>query len=119
MRSWLLNGDHIFSQESRECLRKVVIDMTSKEQFCTALFCCKWYVSLVGVIGGKLFLIDTHPVNQDPGGNGHGGLVKVYRDCSPKACEALRGWIWKRLRTGRGLMKKAGHSFLLMSPETK
>lgn len=114
----ILHGNHIFSPESRECLRKVVIDM-SKEQLCTALFCCEPYVFLVGVVGGKLFLIDTHPVNQDLGGNGHGGLVKVYRNCSPKACEALCAWIWKRLKTGGGLTKKAGHSFLFMSPETR
>ena len=50
--------------------------MTTKEQFCTALFCCEPYVFLVGVMSGKLFLIDTHPVNQDLGGNGRGGLVR-------------------------------------------
>ena len=93
--------------------------MTTKEQFCTALFCCEPYVFLVGVMSGKLFLIDTHPVNQDLGGNGHGGLVKVYHNCSPKAFEALCGWIWKRLRAGGGLTEKAGHSFLFMSPETR
>ena len=64
--------------------------MTTKEQFCTVLrVCCKPYVFLVGVMSGKLFLIDTHPVKQDLGGNGRGGLVKVYHNCSPKACEAL------------------------------
>ena len=86
--------------------------MTSKEKFCTALFCCEPYVFLVGVIGGKLFLIDTHPVNQDLGGNGQGGLVKVYHDCSPKACEALCGWIWKRLRTGGGFSDEEGGALL-------
>ena len=115
----VLHGDHIFSPQSREFLRKPVIDMTTKEQFCTALFCCEPYVFLVGVMSGKLFLIDTHPVNQDLGGNGRGGLVKVYHNCSPKACEALCGWIWKRLRAGGGLTEKAWHSFLLMSPETR
>ena len=117
--SSILHGEHIFSPESRACLRKTVSDIASKEQFCTALFCCEPYVFLVGVRGGKLFLIDTHPVNQDLGGNGHGGLVKLYHNCSPKACEALCGWLWERLRTGGGLTEKAGHSFLLMSPETR
>ncbi|XP_044170463.1 uncharacterized protein LOC122954481 isoform X2 [Acropora millepora] len=117
-REKILHGEHIFSPESRACLRKAVSDIASKEQFCTALFCCEPYVFLVGVLGGKLFLIDTHPVNQDLGGNGHGGLVKPYHNCSPKACKALCGWLWQRLRTGGGLTEKAGHSFLLMSPET-
>ena len=118
-REKILHGEHISSAESRACLREAVSDIASKEQFCTALFCCEPYVVLVGVLGGKLFLIDTHPVNQDLGGNGHGGLVKLYHNCSPKACEALCGWLWERLRTGGGLTEKAGHSFLLMSPETR
>ena len=115
----VLHCHHIFSPQSRECLRKAVINMTGKEKFCTALFCCEPYIFLVGVMSGKLFLIDTHPVNQDLGGNGYGGQVKVYHSCSPKAYEALCGWICNRLRVGGGLTEKARHSFLLMSPETR
>lgn len=115
----VLHGDHIFLPQSRECLREAFINMTTKEQFCTALFCCELYISLVGVMSGKLFLIDTHPLNRDLGGNGHGGLVKVYHNCLPKAYEALCGWIWKWLRAGGGLTEKAGHSFLVISPETR
>ena len=61
---------------------------------------------------GKLFLVDTHPVNWDLGGNGN-GLLKVFQNDSPKVCAALCAWIWKRLRAGGGLIKKAGHSFLV------
>ena len=69
-------------------------------------------------MGGKLFLVDTHPVNRDLGGNGN-GLLKVFQNDSPKACAALCAWIWKRLRAGGGLTKTAGHSFLVMSPEER
>ena len=87
-------------------------------RFSTAMFCCEPYVFLIGVMGGKLFLVDTHPVHGDLGGNGN-GLLTVIRNCLPRACDALCAWIWKQLRAGDGLTKEAGHSFLVMSPDKR
>ena len=114
----ILHCHHVFSKEARECLRNAIIEIGSKAQFSTAMFCCEPYVFLIGVMGEKLFLVDTHPVHRDLGGNGN-GLLKVFRNCSAKACDALCAWIWKRLRAGGGLTKEAGHSFLVMSPEER
>lgn len=83
----ILHGHHVFSQEARECLQKAISEMSSKAQFSTAMFCCKPYIFLTGVTGGKLFLVDTHPVNRDLGGNGN-GLLKVFQNDSPKVCAA-------------------------------
>ena len=114
----ILHGHHVFSQEARECLWNASSEMGFKGQFSTAMFCCEPCVFLIGVMGGKLFLVDTHPVNRNLGGNGN-GLLKVFQNCSLKACAALCAWIWKPLRMGGGLTKKAGHSFLVMSPEER
>ena len=43
----------------------------------------------------------------------------IFRNCSPRACDALCAWIWKRLRAGGGLTKEAGHSLVVMSPEER
>ena len=57
----ILHGHHVFSQEARECLRKAISERSCKAQFSTVVFCCKRYIFLIGVMGGKLFLVDTHP----------------------------------------------------------
>ena len=57
----ILHGHHVFSQEARDCLRKAISEMSSKAQFSTAMFCCEPYIFLIGVMGGKLFLVNTHP----------------------------------------------------------
>ena len=84
----ILHGHHVFSQEARECSRKAISEMSSKAQFCTAMFCYEPYIFLIGVMEGKLFLVDTHPVNRDHEGNGN-GLLKVFQNDSPKAYAAL------------------------------
>lgn len=114
----VLHAKHVFPQESRECLRETIGEMATKEKFCTALFYSEPHVFLTDIMERKLFLVDTHPVNQDLGGNGN-GLVKLYHNCLTKACEALCRRLWKRLRTGGGLTKEAGYSFLVMFPEKR
>lgn len=115
----ILHAGHVFSQDSRQCLRNAVEKMASLEHLSTALFCCEPYVFLVGKMDGQLFLIDTHPVGQDLGGNGEGGLLKIFTNASSDACESLCSWIWKRLRLSGALGNCAAQSFLFMTPDTR
>lgn len=81
----ILHCHHVFSKEARECLRNAIIEIGFKAKFSTAMFCCEPYVFLIGVMGEKLFLVDTHSVHRNLGN----GLLRVFRNCSPRACDAL------------------------------
>ena len=74
------------------------------------------YIFPVGKHKDALFLIDTHPVPEDLGGN-YNGLLLVTPDNSPRSCKLLVQWILKRLLKS-GALEKELQSLAWLTPTT-
>ena len=62
-----------------------------------AFYSCGGYIFTIGWAFQHLFIMDTHSINQELGGNGK-GLVKVFiHENKQLASESLCAWVWKRL----------------------
>ena len=90
----------VFSTGGRAELMKAI---TAKIPLCShdnpimiGVYTCSPYIFTLGIYNNALFLVDTHPITEDLGGNGN-GLMMVTQDCSDWSCELLVQWILKRL----------------------
>ena len=52
---------------------------------------------MIGLHDDSFFLVDTHPIAEELGGNGNGVLVAMT-DCTSCSCSLVTQWILKRLR---------------------
>ena len=52
------------------------------------IYTCSLYMFTTGISNNVLFMVDTHPVSEDLGGNGNGLLV-VTTDSSYESCESV------------------------------
>lgn len=84
------------------------------DQFETAVGCP--YIFTVGKHEDALFLVDTHPVSEEVGGNCN-SLLLVTPDCSLRSCKMLTQWILKRLQTS-GISGKELQSVAWLTPIT-
>ncbi len=91
------SNDGVFTESGR----KELINALSKHESAeptnrVGLYTCGMYTFLVGTNNGSFFLIDTHPIGEELGGNGNGILVATS-DVSGRSCKLLVQWIMKRL----------------------
>ena len=63
------------------------------------LYTCFPYTFLVGIHDNSYFLIDTHPVTEELGGDGN-GILAATNDLSLHSCRLFVNWILKRLKAG-------------------
>ena len=94
--------------------RKELFDALSKQDPTeqgnrVGLYTCSPYTFLVGTNNSSYFLMDTHPIGEDLGGNGNGILV-VTSDLSDKSCKLLIQWLLKRLKSS-GVSGDSAQSF--------
>lgn len=80
----------------------------------TAIYTCQPYIFLIGCLDGKPYMLETHPISSDLGGNG-GGVVRIYTDTSVNSWTSLCGWVWKQLASG-GVKPTEGQSLSAMTP---
>lgn len=96
-----ISGNYVFSHSARAELVEALtrkIDSSNDDVFLQiGVYTCSPYIFTIGTYNGALFLVDTHPISEELGGN-HNGLMMVTRDCSVHSCEMLVQWILKRLK---------------------
>ena len=92
------------------------LDQVDQNETAVAIYKCRPYIFPVGKHKDALFLIDTHPVSEEVGGNGNGLLV-VTPDCSPRSRKLLVQWILKRLLNS-GASEKELQSMAWLTPVT-
>ena len=73
------------------------------------VYTCGKYTFLVGINGDSFFLVDTHPIGEELGGNGNGILVAAH-DTGNRSCKLLVQWIMKRLLCS-GVVPRDAQSF--------
>ena len=89
----------MFTELGRRELYDALNKQDSAEQVNqVGLYICSPYTFLVGTNSGSFFLIDTHPIREDLGGNGNGILVATS-DTSEMSCKLLIQWILKSLKS--------------------
>lgn len=113
----MITQQPVYSQFGRSALTNAVKSLcTDDRKTRIGLYTCGGYIVLIGCKYGKLFVIDTHPIHEDRGGNGN-GLLKVFPFSDVKSLHEntlrLCSWMWKRLRMS-GVGNKQLQSFSVL-----
>ena len=78
LREEIITPQAVFSKTGREALLKAVHSISTDHRGTKiALYSCGIYIFVVGCQSKQLFIVDTHPISEQLGGNGH-GIIKVY-----------------------------------------
>jgi hypothetical protein len=64
------------------------ITHTSSNIALVGVYTCSPYIFTLGIYNNALFLVDTHPISEELGGNGNGLLI-VSQDCSIQSCKLV------------------------------
>ena len=107
----LPHAEGVFAEVSRNRLQEKVQELAAGETF-FSIYTCEPFAFLIGSLSGKMFILDTHPVPENCGGDGNGQL-KVFESTSPECCRALCRWLWHRLAVS-GVDKSAGQSLAVI-----
>lgn len=91
-----VSGNKVFSCSGRYELVKSLESKASQGKMCFGIYTCSPYIFTVGIDNNALFLIDTHPVNDELGGDGN-GVILVTPDLSYRSCQLLIQWLLLRL----------------------
>lgn len=96
----VLCSDGVFSKDGRTCLEKIINNFyTCCNEPGAAIFTCGHYIFTIGRRFGSLFVVETHQIHEELGGNGN-GLLKVFSPC-PGSPFDLCTWIWHRLASSK------------------
>ena len=91
-----VSGSKVFLCAGRNELVNSLESKASQGKMCFGIYTCSPYIFTVGIRNNALFLIDTHPVNEEFGGDGNGVLL-VTPDLSYRSCQLLTQWLLLRL----------------------
>ena len=94
----ILSSHRVYTACARDELKAVLYQRTARRETGLAFYSCGGggYIFTIGWAFGYLFIMDTHAIFQELGGNGN-GLVKVFlQDHRQLAAEDLCAWVWKR-----------------------
>ena len=89
-----------FAKSGRSALLQALTKLPAaaeKNGASTAIYTCGGYIFTVGHLHDHFFLVDTHPIGADLGGNGN-GILKAYPSSDSAALFQMCGWIWNRLQ---------------------
>lgn len=109
-----ISSNTVFSDNGRTELINVLTQKLDQSESAVAIYTCHPYIFSVGKHKDALFLVDTHPVSEDLGGNCN-GLLLVTPDCSPRSCKLLVQWILNRLLKA-GASEKELQSLAWLTP---
>lgn len=73
----IISSHGVYSAGAREELIAAVCQLTTEREMRVAFYSCGSYIFTIGWAFHHLFIMDTHAINQELGGNGK-GLVKVF-----------------------------------------
>jgi len=88
----ILSDPHnLCPEEFQKCLFKLI------ENNSLCIYLCEPYAFLIGSYESMLFLIDTHPVPKEAGGNGNGLVISLKSKSKQNVVAKLMSWITKRM----------------------
>ena len=111
-REEIVTSHGVFSKDRRDALLKGVNALsTACSVTNVAIYSCGRYIFVIGCHGDQYFIVDTHPIAKELGGEGT-GLLKVYPAQDSHLASHLCSWVWKRLLLG-GVPDDSTQSFLV------
>ena len=111
----LLTYNSVFSSVSRAALISKLIDLAEKSDDFLSIFTCEPYSIVIGQFQKKLFILDTHAVPIECGGNGNAGM-RVYDSNTSLYCRCVSEWLWNRLAAS-GVKDDTGQSLAVIRVE--
>ena len=100
-----------------QCRRSALMEAVTKLEkedasVRVAIYTCGRYIFLTGCRSNHVFLVDTHSIGAELGGNAN-GILKVYPSNDLATPYQLCTWIWKRLENS-GVQAKALQSLVFL-----
>ena len=108
-----VSGSGVFSEAGRNEIFKALGNISPDIKDQVGVYTCTPYAFTVGLHNDSFFLVDSHPVGEELGGNGNGILVATP-DRSSRSCRLIVQWILKRLWLS-GVDKKMPQSLAWLS----
>lgn len=109
-----VSANGVFSEKGRQELLDALLNDQRGNKYRAGLYTCSPYTFLVGIHNDSYFVVDTHPIGEELGGNGNGVLL-ITKDRTSRSCTLLIQWILKRLRAS-GLSGNEAQSFAWLMP---
>jgi serine/threonine protein kinase len=110
-----VSANGVFSEAGRKELIAALTKLQPEAKNRVGLYTCSPYTFLAGVHNNSYFVIDTHPIGDELGGDGN-GIVITTKDLTQRSGMLLVQWILKRLRTS-GLNREELQSFAWLMPK--
>lgn len=104
-----LSTQNVFTASGRNKFVRTLSSQAQNVSFTIGLYTCNPYAFVVGINSDAVFLLDTHPISEDCGGEGS-GIIVFTNDNTGKSCRCLVQWILKRLLNS-GVTKDGKQSF--------
>ena len=109
-----VSANTVFSSGGREELVTTLTSKIAPEKLSVGIYTCSPYIFTIGVCNDFLFVVDTHPVNEELGGNGN-GLLLMTPDSSLRSCKMVVQWVLKRLKMA-GIEENMRQSMAWLNP---
>ena len=109
-----VSANGVFSEKGRQELLDALLNHQHDNKHRVGLYTCTPYTFLVGIYSSSYFVVDTHPIGEELGGNGNGILV-ASNDLTSRSCRLLIQWVLKRLRAS-GISGVEPQSFAWLMP---
>ena len=87
--------------------------LTESDAAKVAIYTCGIYILVTGCRAERLFIVDTQPIKSELGGNGDGGLLKVFSGKDLTTQRDVCARVWKRLAQS-GVKSNDTQSFLII-----
>ena len=104
----------VFSSAGREEIMETLMSRTLQGHLHMGIYTCSPYIISIGVCEDAFFLVDTHPVGGELGGNGN-GILLVTPDVSYRSCKSLVQWLLQRLKMA-GVKQNQSQSIIWLTP---
>jgi hypothetical protein len=110
-----VSANKVFSSAGRDEIMESLTLKVSQGEMCMGIYTCSPYIFTIGICNNAVFLVDTHPVNEELGGNGS-GLLMVTPDSSYGSCKSVIQWLLQRL-TMAGVKGNASQSMTWLTSQ--
>jgi serine/threonine protein kinase len=109
-----VSANTVFSSGGRDELMTDLTSTIAQGKTSVGIYTCSPYIFTIGVCNDALFVVDTHPVNHELGGNGN-GLLLMTPDLSPRSCKMVVQWSIKHLKMA-GIEENMRQSMTWLNP---
>ena len=112
----IISSTCVFSKNGKELLTNAIVNLqkqSADSKVSMAIYTCGKYVLLIGSVAEKIFLVDSHPVVENAGGQHTGVAIFSEGDtvqCHKFICE----WLIERLKRS-GVASGSMQSFAIMT----